>query len=322
MPLFKNSSFKAPFYFSNRHFQTIYPSLFRKVDGVEYTRERFTLSDGDFIDLDYSKINTDQLVIVLHGLEGASDRPYVKGMVKIFNEHGFDAMGLNFRGCSGESNLLPETYHSGKTDDLDEVIQNLAKEGVYKSVILVGFSLGGNVIMKYVGEQGFNLNSIIKKAVAFSAPIHLETASYELAKWYNSIYMKRFMNNLKEKIKERENIVKDLVDLPKVYGSKSFLDFDENFTAPIHGFKGAIDYWTQSSSKQFLENIKIPTLLVNAKDDTFLSAACYPISEANRLKNFFFESPKGGGHVGFVQADEKGFYWSERRALAFVLKDH
>ncbi len=322
MPLFKNSSFKAPFYFSNRHFQTIYPSLFRKVDGVEYTRERFTLSDGDFIDLDYSKINTDQLVIVLHGLEGASDRPYVKGMVKIFNEHGFDAMGLNFRGCSGESNLLPETYHSGKTDDLDEVIQNLAKEGVYKSVILVGFSLGGNVIMKYVGEQGFNLNSIIKKAVAFSAPIHLETASYELAKWYNSIYMKRFMNNLKEKIKERENIVKDLVDLPKVYGSRSFLDFDENFTAPIHGFKGAIDYWTQSSSKQFLENIKIPTLLVNAKDDTFLSVACYPISEANRLKNFFFESPKGGGHVGFVQADEKGFYWSERRALAFVLKDH
>lgn len=319
MPIFKDSTFKAPFYCSNPHLQTMYPSLFRKVRGLYYDRERFELEDGDFIDLDYSRLGADKLVIVLHGLEGDANRPYVQGMVKLFNQNGWDGVGINFRGCSGEHNRLAQTYHSGATNDLDALIQKIDRQGHYQNIVLIGFSLGGNVTLKYVGEQGKSLNPKIKKAIVYSVPIHLESASYELAKWQNSLYMKRFMNNLKVKVRERAALLQEYVDLDKVYAAKSFLDFDEYFTAPIFGFKNAIDYWTLSSSKQFLENIAIPTLLVNAKDDSFLSTTCYPYEEAKASKNFFLETPEKGGHVGFVGADRKGFYWSEQRALQFAL---
>jgi len=199
------------------------------------------------------------------------------------------------------------------------LIGKIDTEGHYKQITLVGFSLGGNVTLKYVGEQGKALNPLIKKAIAFSVPVHLEGASLELSKWHNRLYMKRFMNNLKIKVKARASIFKDLVDLDKVYNAQSFLDFDEYFTAPIFGFDSAVDYWTQSSSKQFLKNVNIPTLLVNAQDDSFLSESCYPYEEATNYKNFFLETPGRGGHVGFVGEDKAGFYWSERRALKFAL---
>ncbi|MFT5384975.1 MAG: putative alpha/beta-fold hydrolase, partial [Saprospiraceae bacterium] len=298
MPLFNESSFRTPFYFSNRHLQTIYPAVFRKVDGVEYTREKMVTNDGDFIDLDFSKVFSNKIVLVLHGLEGSAERPYVQGIIKIFNKNGWDGVVLNFRGCGGTPNLKPRTYHSGETGDINEVIDHLAKESHYKEIAIIGFSLGGNVTLKYVGEQSNKLYPLIKKAVAFSVPCHLESASVELSKWYNAVYMKRFMDGLKEKVKNRETIFKDIVDLEKVYASKSFLDFDEYFTAPVHGFTSAVDYWTKSSSKQFLKDISIPTLLVNAKDDSFLSAECYPFEEAEALENFFLEVPDKGGHVG------------------------
>ncbi len=322
MPICKPSSYKAPAYFSNRHFQTIYPSLYRKVMGINYVRERLELDDGDFLDLDFSRIDSNKIVIVLHGLEGSADRPYVQGMIKLFNENGWDGVGINFRGCSGTPNRLAKTYHSGETGDLNAVINKISNTGKYVKIALIGFSLGGNVCLKYVGEQGKNLNHLIKKAVAFSVPCHLESASYALSKWYNSIYMSRFMIGLKEKIKSREKILKDKVILDNVYRSKSFLDFDENFTAPVFGFKNALDYWTQSSSKQFLENIRIPTLLVNAKNDTFLSPECYPEVAAKKSKYFFLETPAKGGHVGFGNNGPNGYYWSERRALQFVLNEH
>jgi uncharacterized protein len=321
MPLYQKSSFASPFYFSNRHLQTIYPAIFRKVKGVNYSREKFELSDGDFIDLDFSKVGSRKIVLVLHGLEGSADRPYVKGVIKIFNQNGWDGLAMNFRGCGGTPNRRAQTYHSGETSDLNEVIGRLVNEGFYNEIVLVGFSLGGNVTLKYVGQQGQNLDPIIKKAIAFSVPCHLESASIELGKWYNSVYMKRFMDGLKEKIRTREIILKDIVDLDKVYQSRTFLDFDEHFTAPVHGFANAVDYWTKSSSRQFLKNISIPALLVNAKDDSFLSAECYPFEEAKEMENFFLEVPDSGGHVGFVgRVDEKGFYWSERRALKFVIE--
>ncbi len=285
-----------------------------------YERTRLELPDGDFIDLDYSKRGSENAVIVLHGLEGNADRPYIKGIVRIFNENGWDAIALNFRGCSGEPNRKAQTYHSGATEDLHSLIEFLASEGHYQKVAIIGFSLGGNVTLKYVGERGGQLNPLVRAAVAFSVPIHLQSASMELAKWHNSVYMGRFMTSLKEKIKEREDILKNLVDLSTVYKAKTFFDFDECFTAPVHGFSSAVDYWTRSSSKQFIQNINIPTLLVNARDDSFLSEECYPLMEAESYKNFYLEVPDKGGHVGFIRVDERGYYWSERRALKFVLE--
>ncbi len=319
MPILDASVYKPPTFLSNRHLLTIYPSLFRKVENVQYKRKRLELEDGDFIDLDYSSIGSEKIVVVLHGLEGSSDRPYVKGMVKLFNANGWDGLAVNFRGCSGEPNRLAQSYHSGATHDLDAVIKEITRQEKHQSIAIIGFSLGGNVTLKYLGEQAGNLNPLIKKAVAFSVPIHLESSSIALGKWYNAIYMKRFMNDLKEKIKNREYVFKDLVDLSTVYRSRTFADFDGAFTAPVHGFKNAVDYWTKSSSKQFLKDIPIPALLVNAKDDSFLSKECYPFEEAKALKNFYFHAPEKGGHVGFVGKDRDGFYWSEKQALDFIL---
>lgn len=318
MPHLQKSSFYAPFYCRNPHIQTIYPSVFRKVKGFEYQRERFELPDGDFLDLDFSKIGSKKLVLVLHGLEGSADRPYVRGMVKLFNANGWDGLGMNFRGCSGEDNRLARTYHSGETEDLNSVIEKLSAEGYYEDITIIGFSLGGNVTLKYIGEQGKKLNPLVQRAVVFSVPVHLQSASEELAKWSNKLYMNRFMCNLKDKVRGKEALVRGKVDLAKVYTSKSFLDFDEYFTAPIFGFDGAVDYWTRSSSKQFLENIQIPALLVNAQDDSFLSAACYPYEAAQANPHLTLETPLNGGHVGFLAVNSAGHLWSEQRALAFV----
>ncbi len=317
MPVVKASKFKPPFFFSNTHLQTIYPALFRKVKGVNYQREQLELSDGDFLDLDFSKTGSRKLVIVLHGLEGSADRHYVLGMVKRFNLGGWDGLGVNFRGCGGNPNRLARTYHSGASEDLEEIIQYVAGKEEYETIAIIGFSLGGNITLKYIGEQGDRLPAKVACAVAFSVPVHLESASYELAKWQNKIYMDRFMRSLKTKIKSRESIIGDHVDLTKVYASKSFLDFDQHYTAPVHGFSSAIDYWTKSSALQFLPNIRIPSLLVNAQDDSFLSQQCYPGDVASANENFHFEAPANGGHVGFYVSDQQGFLWSENRAYEF-----
>lgn len=318
MPLYTNSSFKPPFYIRNNHLQTIFPALLRKVNGVKYERQRLELPDGDFIDLDWSTVNSDKLVIALHGLEGSAQRPYIKAPIRYFNLNGWDGMGINFRGCSGEPNRKLNSYHSGETNDLRFVLDTILNEGKYQEIALIGFSLGANVILKYLGEQNDNISDKIKKAVTFSVPCDLVTASVELAKWNNSVYMKKFMDTLKFKVKEKEHLVTKEINLKQVYKSRTFEDFDNAFTAPVHGFEDALDYWTKSSSNQYLCKIKIPYLIINASDDSFLSKECYPFDEAQKNPLCYLEVPERGGHVGFVSPDENGFYWSEKRAFDFI----
>ncbi len=318
MPVYTNSSFKPPFYFRNNHLQTIFPALLRKVNGVKYQRQRLELSDGDFIDLDWSKVSSNKLLIALHGLEGSASRPYIKAPIRLFNQNGWDGMGLNFRGCSGFANRKLRAYHTGETGDLRYILKTILSEGVYKEIVLIGFSLGANVILKYLGEESGNLSGSIKKAVVFSVPCELESASRQLAKWNNAMYMKKFMTALKTKIKAKEHLVTDNIDLKAVYQSNTFEDFDNAFTAPVFGFRDALDYWKQSSSKPFLDKINIPFLIINASDDSFLSKECYPFEIAEQNHFCHLEVPNNGGHVGFVSPDENGFYWSEKRALNFV----
>ncbi|MRG48953.1 alpha/beta fold hydrolase [Chitinophaga sp. SYP-B3965] len=320
MPVLKSPDYKAPILLRNRHLLTIFPSLFRKIKPADYTRTRIPTHDNDFLDLDFSKVGSDQLVIMLHGLEGDSRRQYITGMVHIFNEGGYDTVSMNFRGCSGESNKALRFYHSGETGDLHTVIQHMAATGDYKRIHLIGFSLGGNVTLKYLGEQGDTIPAIVRSAVAISVPCDLKDSSIELEKRHNFIYMKRFIRSLGLKLERKAKLYPKEISLANFGTIKNFKQFDDRYTAPMHGFKDAEEYWAKNSSKQFLENIRIPTLLINALDDPFLGKGSFPYKEADNNPHLYLETPETGGHVGFVTFTGK-HYWSERRAFQFI-HDH
>lgn len=318
MPVIHESDYRPPVGFGNPHVQTVYPTLFRRVCGVAYQRERIETADNDFLDLDLSPAGTRRLAIVLHGLEGDSTRPYMRGMVKAVNSGGWDALALNFRGCSGEPNRNLRLYHSGETGDLALVVDHMISKDRYDELALIGFSLGGNVILKYLGERGKNVPSVITKAVTFSAPCDLSACSGEIGRLANRLYLKRFLVMLRGKIRAKMALRPGEIDDRDWEKMKSLKDFDDRYTAPLHGFKDAEDYYAQSSSKRFLQNISVPTLVVNAADDPFLAKTCFPHVEAESNGNFFLEIPKHGGHVGFVSFNDRGEYWSESRAVSFL----
>lgn len=306
-------SYSPPKLLFNRHLETIYPSLFRKVNSVIYKRERIITQDDDFLDLDWLKQNSSKLVIISHGLEGNSTRAYIKGMAKAFYNQGYDTLAWNYRGCSEELNKQLRFYHSGATDDLDLVINHSSKN--YDEVYLIGFSLGGNLTLKYLGEKSQLTNTKIKRAVTFSVPMDLHTSCLQISKPYNWIYANRFLKSLKLKIRSKAAIMQG-ISLTGIDQIKTLMDFDEQYTAPIHGFDGALDYYHKSSSVHFLSRIKIPTLIVSAQNDPFLSAECFP--DLGGHSHILFERPTHGGHVGFSRFDKSGLYWSELRALEFI----
>lgn len=317
MPILKSKNYSPKFPFKNAHIHTIYPSIFRKVD-ITFQRERINTPDEDFLDIDTVKNGTDSAVILLHGLEGSSSSNYIKGMAKAAVESGHDVIALNFRGCSGEVNRVIRSYHSGETQDLRFLIKLMLQEGTYKRLHLVGFSLGANVLLKYLGEEGDSIDPRIGSGVSISVPCELAACSDEISKPVNWIYSKRFLSDLKEKVKLKRAITKDVINYEKVMASKGIWEFDDNYTAPIHGFESAESYYENCSGNRFLNNIRIPTLILNALDDTFLAGACYPYELAKESTYVFLETPKYGGHVGFVGDRGKGWYWSEERAMSFL----
>ena len=281
-------------------------------------RERIDIDDGDFLDLDWCRVGSRRLVIISHGLEGHSRRPYVLGMAKAVVDNGWDALAWNFRSCGGSMNRNLRFYHSGATEDLHRVIDYAAESGNYDEVALVGFSMGGNLSLVYLGKESPKPNPIVKKSVVYSVPCDLSASAEQLTKPQNTIYMKRFLKDLKMKMQEKKKSFPHEVDLTGYDEIKNFRQFDDRYTAPIHGFKDADHYWAQCSSRRYIRNIKVPTLIVNAKDDPFLSEACYPHDEVDANKNVKLETPATGGHVGFVSFNKSNLYWSEQRALAFL----
>lgn len=317
MPLVA-SSYVPPFGLSNGHLQTIVPSLFRIVKGIHYRRERIDTPDGDFLDLDWAEAGSRRLAILSHGLEGNTQRNYVLGMAKALRHGGWDALAWNYRSCSGEPNRLLRSYHSGETGDLHTVIQFAAARGCYQEIALIGFSLGGNITLKYAGEQGDHIHPLIRKAVAFSVPCDLEASAHKLAQPAGRVYMMRFLRTLREKVRTKKRLFPNQVDDSGIDRLRTFFEFDDRYTAPIHGFKNALDYFARSSSKQFLPQIRIQALLVNARNDPFLGIPCFPFEEARSSPTFFFEAPDSGGHMGFISFGNGGEYWSETRALEFL----
>ena len=310
--------YNPPLVFRNGHLQTIYPALCRKVKDVVYQRQRIPTADGDFLDLDWSRVGSRRLALISHGLEGNSHRPYVLGMVRALNGDHIDALAWNYRGCSGQPNRMPRMYHNGVTDDLHRVVTHATETGGYDAVYLMGFSLGGNLSLLYLGRRMEPVPQQVSGAVVFSVPCDLTDASMQMEKPANAIYMRRFLVSLHQKIRAKQHRYPRLLDDTGYGRIKTFRQFDDRYTAPIHGFRNAQDYWTRCSSKPWLRCIEVPTLIVNAMDDPFLAGGCYPVQECSHNPRVTLETPRHGGHVGFVDCRAGGRYWSEQRALAFI----
>ena len=311
-----NSNYTPPLLLGNGHLHSIYPTLFRKVKGVVYQRERIETPDRDFLDLDWSRTGGDSLAIISHGLEGDSHRAYVKGMVRAVNQEGIDALAWNFRGCSGEPNRQLRMYHNGAIDDLHSVVSHAAQ--AYRNIFLIGFSMGGNMSLLYLGKQAQEIPGPVKGSIAFSVPCDLADASIALGRKENVIYMKRFLRLLHEKIKMKQAQFPQHVDDHDYHLLKTFRDFDGRYTAPFHGFSSAEDYWEKCSSRPWLGQIRVPSLIVNSLDDPFLAGGCYPVEECADNPSTTLEITRHGGHVGFVARNRKHRYWSEQKAVDFI----
>lgn len=311
------SNYHPPFPFKNGHISTIYAGLIRRVNGLDQIRERIELNDGDFLDLDwsYAPRAASSVLILLHGLEGNAQRPYITGSAKQFNTAGIDACAVNYRGCSGEPNRLYRSYHSGATEDLAAVINHLLTKKKYTDIYIKGFSLGGNMTLKYLGEDR-SLPKEIKGAVAVSVPCDLYSSLLELLKPKNRLYAARFKKHLIAKLRTKQGLFPDKIANLDIFSIKTLKDFDDIYTSRAHGFKDAMDYYHKCSSRQYIQSIKIPTLIINAQNDSFLGEQCYPSKEAGQNKSIQFEQPLYGGHVGFY--DEKNSTYTEKRALKFI----
>ncbi|MGK0390448.1 MAG: putative alpha/beta-fold hydrolase [Maribacter sp.] len=309
------NNYQPSFLLKNGHFNTIYPSLFRKQEALPFQRKRINTPDDDFLDLDLLQNGHRRVAVLCHGLEGSSSSKYIVGVASLLHQNNWDIVAMNYRSCSEEMNKQVRVYHSGATDDLHTVINFIEKD--YDEIVLVGFSLGGNLSLVYAGQEGQNINPKIKAVATASVPTNLLAGSLEILKKRNFIYHRKFLVSLRNKVKIKSK------DHPHIYNEenlnrvKTLYDFDDIFTGPIGGFKDAKDYYTQCSSGQFIPKIKIPTLIINALDDPFLPKECYPYEEVKGNECVNLMTPKYGGHVGFVKKGSD-HYWSEEIILRFL----
>ncbi len=332
MPLIAPSSYQAPAYLKSAHLQTILPSVLRQVT-VPYERERIDTPDDDFLNLDWAtgtgvKTGQQPLVILSHGLEGDSHRPYLAGMVKHLTASGFDCLAWNYRSCGGDMNRQARFYHIGETGDFDLVINHALRKG-YQTLHLLGFSAGGSMTLKYLGEhgpthRGGNLHPAIRRAVTFSVPLNIMSSAQRLEAWDSMVYNRRFSRSLTRKVRTKAALMPGKLTADRLQTVRTVREFDQLFTAPMHGFRDVDDYYAQSSALPYLPRIPIPTLIVNAKNDPFLAPDCFPEQLARELPNVYMEFPEAGGHCGFPpggafsDALRHGTYWSEERAVAFL----
>ncbi len=318
MPLVE-SSYRAPFGFGNGHVQTIYPAVFRRVRAIALERERITTPDGDFLDLDWHRPQSSRrLAVISHGLESASCDTGVVAMARAFGEEGWDALAWNYRGCGGEPNLRPCSYHSGATGDLAVVVDHVLGTGRYDTLVLVGLSLGGNLTLKYLGDLGSRIDARIRASVNISAPCDIASSSLKLQEPSNALYMRRFLRRLTAKVRRKMALFPDEITDQGLDRMRTFEEFDNAYTAPLHGFADARDYWEKASSRPVLPRITVPTLIVNAANDPFLAPGCFPHDEARASTALTLEVPASGGHLGFVTFGKRGRSWIEQRAVDFA----
>ena len=321
------STFKPAWWLNNAHLQTIYSSILRKKKGdADIWRERLVTPDNDFVDIDCCGKGNQPLVILLHGLTGSSQSGYIKGLQKVLLAHNFRSITLNFRGCSGESNNMARCYHSGETEDIHFLYQTLRRREPDTPIAAVGFSLGGNVLLKWLGEQGNNLSLFC--ACAVSVPLVLSTCATKMDTGFSRIYRNTLLRELKQYLKDKykhlistghaqeAEKISQLGDLSTI---QSFWQYDDQVVAKLHGYMSAEDYYQKSSSRYFLDSIKIPTLLIQAEDDPFMTQEVIPHQDELPEK-VTMEITQGGGHVGFIAGSNpfKPQFWLEQRIPDFL----
>jgi len=309
--------FQSPFFQFNGQLQTLLPAIFRKPKIGAYQRERLTLSDDDFVDLDWIKIGSKKLLLVSHGLEGNSQRPYVKGIAKYFTDQKYDVLAWNCRSCSGEMNKAPRLYHHGEVEDISQVIAHAIKTEGYEEIWLSGFSMGANISLNYLGKKNEVVPNQVKGAVVCSAPLDLQDGVNQLHTKEGAFYRKRFFYMLSQKIKAKSNQYPGLLDLSKLDSTKHWTYFDRHFSAPLTGCKDELEFYQQATPLNFMKSINRPVLIVNAKNDPLLGDKCYPSSFIKQFENIEFEIPENGGHVGFSERGSS-VSWFEKRALNWI----
>jgi uncharacterized protein len=313
--------YKPPLWQWNKHIQTIYPSVFRKVTvGTQFQESEFRIptKDGDFLVLDHlfdMKNRSESVVIICHGLEGDKYRAYVRGMAKICLEENHSVLTWNYRGCGGIMNDKPIFYHSGATYDLEEVIMQ-AMEMKYKKIHLIGFSLGGNLVLKYLGEKGEGIAHQIVGGIGISVPMHLESGCKKISHGFNKLYSLRFLKTLKHKIREKAKIFPDEIDPSLLDEIHDLATFDDIYTSKLHGFDNAHHYYESCSSLYFLGGIRRPTCIISAINDPFLSEKCLPEKIDNsRIKTIYTQQ---GGHVGFYSPTSDNASWLEKNVMKII----
>lgn len=319
----KNASpFRPAWWCAGRHLQTIWGPLLRRNGTLPLRRERWETPDGDFLDLDWLDGPAGSpLIVILHGLEGSSQSHYVHGLLTEIRGFGWRGVALNFRSCSGELNRRPRFYHSGETSDLDWVVGRLLAREPAALLGLVGVSLGGNVLCKWLGERGADLAPRIAGAVAISTPFDLTACVGVMDRGLNRfLYTSNFVRSLQRKVRAKARILAEFIDLKAALGARTFGEYDRVVTAPLYGFLDERDYWLRASSMPYLSRIRRPTLLINAVNDPFVPASTLPaqaIAESEWLTALF--SPQGG-HAGFLAGrwPWRSFSWAERSAVAFL----
>lgn len=305
------------------HLMTVFANVARPFPRPRGARERWELTDGDFVDVDRLAGTGPEapVLVVCHGLEGSSRAPYVRGLAAAARARGLAVLAMNFRGCSGAMNRLPRLYHSGETGDLSEVVSRLAAERPGRPVLLAGFSLGGNVVAKYLGERGDGLPPEVRAAGVISVPFDLAACARALdgPGFWMRLYRERFLRRLRSKALAKARRFPRAIDAAAARSALTFALFDDRVTAPLHGFAGAEDYWARSSSGRLLGGVRRPLLALASADDPMVPAASLPIEAARANPRVTLEVLPAGGHVAFVSGPPwRPSYWAEGRVLDFL----
>ena len=314
----RHSAFAPAWWLSNAHLQTLWASIIRRIPKPVTRRERLELPDGDFVDLDWTPGGSGPLVIVLHGLQGSLNSPYARGIMGALQKRGMRGVFMHFRGCSGVSNRLPRFYHSGDTGDLNTLINILREREPGTPLAAIGYSLGGNVLLKWLGEQG--INAPLQAAIAVSAPFDLSDSAWRLERGFSQAYQYHLLRSLRLSVEKKFRHMPAPIALDNLENLRTFTEYDDAVTAPLHGFAGVDDYYRQSSCRRYLKHIRIPTLILHAADDPFMTPAAIP-QQDQLSPSVILELSARGGHVGFISGNSpwQACYWLEQRIPDFIL---
>jgi predicted alpha/beta-fold hydrolase len=317
------AGYRAPRWLPGGHLQTIYAYYLPQPSSFPFRRERWETPDGDFIDLDWLDGfgSGPALIVLFHGLEGSSQSHYALSLANELRRQNCRGVVVHSRGCSGEANRLARGYHAGNSAEIGWVLRRLKHENLKRRLHVVGISMGGNDLLKWLGEQGDDALETIERAAAVSAPLDLNVAAQQLdSGWNNLIYTRDFLRTMRRKVLAKISTHELELDPRLIRAASTFRDFDNLYTAPVHGFKNAEDYWTQSSSKPWLKQIRVPTLMINARNDPFFPGDALPERE-EVSDTMTLDYPESGGHVGFVSGNFPGHLgWLPRRILSFFLE--